>query len=253
MSDLPGAGAPGDDEEIDLGVLNEELEPEEPVDEALEPEEPEEPAEPPEPRPGRQERRDERSRGRARELEQQNADLARRLAQLEAQRNQPAAPDPQAAAREEAAFRQSLETMLPHEASLAVAERTERRFQQQLMVAEVRGFDRADTAEFNALRARDRAAERLAPQVEAALQAERAAGRYNFGRLDIYDYLRGRELRMKGPAVARQQRQAGAARVAAQTTRPGAARGDVARGTGGGRDQEAADLALLRGTRLDEL
>jgi hypothetical protein len=251
MSDLPdGEGSPIEDEELEPGTIDEGLEPE--PEEEPEPEIEPDPEVEPQPRQTRQERRDERSRSRARELEAQNADLARRLAELERARTQPVF-DPQAQAREEAAFRQSLETMLPHEAALAVAQRSEQRMNQQLVQAELRGFDRADVAEFNALRARDRAAERLAPQVEQLLAQNRAAGDLRFGRLDIFDLLRGRELRTRGPQAARQQRQNGAARVAAQTTRPANARGDVARGAGQGRDQDAADEALLRGIRAADV
>lgn len=249
MSDLPeGAGAPEEEEDLEPGA--DEVETPEPE---LEPEaeiEPDPEVEPP--RQTRQERRDDRARSRNRELETQNADLARRLAALEAQRTQPAF-DPQAQAREEAAFREQLQTMMPHEAAIAVAQRSEQRMQAQLMQAELRGFDRSDVAEFNALRARDRAAERLAPEVERMLAANRAAGDLRFGRLDVFDLLRGRELRMRGPAAAQTQRRAGAARVAAQTTRPANGRGDVTREAGRARDQDAADEALLRSMTTADL
>jgi hypothetical protein len=250
MSDIPeGARAP--DEELDLGVIDE-IEPEpEPMDDEIEPE-PDVDPDPEPPRQTRQERRDDRARSRARELETQNADLARRLAQLEARQTQPVV-DPGAAARDEAQFRESLQMMLPHEAALAVVERSERRMAAQLQQARVEGFDRADTAQFEALRARDRAAERLAPQVEATMAAARAQGDFRFSRVDIFDFLRGREIRLKGPAAAQQQRRAGAARVAAQTTTPTGGRGDVARSAGRERSQDAADEALLRNIRAGDV
>jgi hypothetical protein len=253
MSDLPeGAGAPDDD--LELGAVEEGDEPEL-LEEGNEPE-PEveddgnEPV--PEPRQTRQERRDERSRSRARELEAQNAELARRLAALETRQAQPVV-DPAAAQRAEAQFYESLQTMLPHEAAIAVAQRTEQRMQAQLMQAELRGFDRADVAEFNALRARDRAADRLAPEVERLLAQNRAAGDMRFGRMDILDLLRGRELRTRGAQAAQQQRRNGAARVAAQTTRPAGAAGDVARSASRARNQDADDIALLRQVRAQDI
>ena len=253
MSDLPdGAGAP-DDDDLDLGALDEGTEPEpiEPGPDDLESNPEPEPE--PQSQPTRQERRDERARSRLREVEAERADLARRLAALESRQAQPAAPDPAVSARAEAEFRQSLEQMLPHEAALAVAARSEQRIQQQLVQAELRGFDRADSAEFAALQRTDRAAQRLAPEVERVLAANRAAGDLRLGRLDIFDFLRGRELRTRGPQAARQQRQQGAARVAAQTTRPGSGRGDVARGSGAPANQDSADEALLRGVRAGDV
>lgn len=228
-------------EDFDLGEPDDAPEPEPDTPEPQPEPEPPSRAGPPSPR---QQRRDERNRERARELEQQNNDLARRLAELERRQQQPVI-DPAAAQREEQAFRERLSQMDPVEAALEIQSRAERRMQAQLRDAEIRGFDRADVAEFNALVARDRFAERNAAEVERVLAARRAMGDYTLGRLDIVDFLRGREARLRGGTAATQQRRQAAARVARETVRPTAGGGDVAR-SGGGARREDADASLLR-------
>jgi hypothetical protein len=125
-------------------------------------------------------------RSRAQSAERANAEYERRLAAVESRQQQPAPTfDPQAAAREEAQFRSSLEQMMPHEAALAVAERSERKMQAQLFQARIEGFDRSDAAVFDQLRASNKAADRLAPEVERLLSQRRQGGDFSLGRRDI--------------------------------------------------------------------
>jgi hypothetical protein len=244
---------PIEGEDIDLGEPDELDAPDGPDAEPPEPEADLEPA-PPEPEPPRrptQVRRDERFRERARDLESQNADLARRLADLERRQTAPPPPDPAVQARDEAEFRARLDQLSPAEAALEVANRSERRLQQQMMQAELRGFDRSDVAEFTALRARDRYADRQAAEVERVLQQRRGMGDYTLGRLDILDWLRGRDARLKGPAAGQQQRRAAAGRVAGQTVRPQNGAGDVGRTTGTARNRDPDEALLKQVTTSD--
>jgi hypothetical protein len=242
----------GGDDDVDLGAIDQDGNPiEEVEDSEPEPEEPEpeEHAEP-EPEPDRETRR-QRNKGEAqrwRERYQREAatssDLVRRIAALEQQRAQPAF-DPQAAARAEQEFRASLEVMAPHEAALAVAQRQEQRFQAQLTQVELRGFDRSDKANFDAMAATDRRAARYAAEVEQLLAQRRQMGDYTLGRRDILAFKLGEELLARGAAQAPAQRRAANGRVARETTRPASGRGDVAAG-GRTRNQDVDDEALLR-------
>jgi hypothetical protein len=240
---LPGDGQTDDIDDIDLGEIDADGQP-------IEPDEPD-PTDEPDPEPSPEpdpaaERRNAARRGQVHrvraELDReraQNADLVRRIAALEARPAQPP-PDPQAQQREENEFRQSLENMLPHEAALAVAARSERRMQAQLAQVALQGFDRGDTADWRRLQTTNRAAARHAPEVERVLQQRRAMGDYTLGRRDILAYLVGQEVLSRPEAAPRPR--------TPRTPRPASGRGDVA-GTPGGqrRDQAAADIATLRG------
>ena len=263
MSDLPRepvAEAP--DGEDDLGTIDEGLDQIDADGNPIEPEpgpEPDFEAEPepePQPRPTRQDRRDARVRTERDELARRLLAAETQLQQLQQRPVQPP-PDPGAAAREEAAFVESLQQMLPHEAALAVARRQEGRFQQQLHAVALQSFDRTDQAEFNALRATNRTAARLAPQVEQMLQQRRQMGDYTLGRRQIFAYMLGEEVLNRVAAAPRGGAQPRlTARAAAQVVRPAAGRGDVAARTGSGRaarDQDAADEALLRGITVSEI
>ena len=213
-----------------------------------------------EPEPRRQQQQERHRPGRSARLAQQlqqqrteNADLARRLAALEQQRSAPQV-DPQAAAREEAAFRENLQNMLPHEAALAVAERERGRTMQMMQQMQLANFDRSDTREYAQLRSSNRAAERLASRVEQVLQQRRGMGDYTLGRRDILAYLVGTEmLDGNGAGVTRQRTQA-AARVANAQARPVNGRGEVAAPAGRRRQQsqEEADIALLKGATTND-
>ncbi len=251
MSDerTPASGAtPTPDPELDPDLIDEPDPTIDDTEEGADEPEPEPDADEPEPEPEPRRSRGGETirslRSRAQSAERANAEYERRLAALETRQQQPAM-DPQAAAREEQAFRESLRNMLPDEAALAVADRSERKMQAQIFQARLEGFDQADKSRYEALKATNRAAARLETQVETLLAQNRATGDYKFGRMDVFDLIRGRELRTQGPAAAATQRRNGAARVAAQTTRPASGRGDVARG-GGGRTQDEQDEAMMR-------
>jgi hypothetical protein len=241
---IPADDNPADDDDIDLGAIDadgNEIEPDEPA-------EPDEATEPDEPQPAPPDDRRERQRTRAGQvgrLRAENADLARRIVLLEQQRATPPPPppDPQAQAREEQEFRSSLEQMLPHEAALAVSNRSERRMQAQLAQVALQSFDRTDTADFRRLQSTNRAAARLAPQVERTLQQRRAIGDYTLGRKDILAHLVGLELLDRPAPLARPNGRRPAQRP------PASGRGDVAGAPAGGRrrSEAAADVALLRG------
>jgi hypothetical protein len=232
-------------DELDLGEIDADGNP---IDPDPEPDEPEtEPETKPE-QPEAVERRNAARRGQVHRVREQlaaeraqNADLVRRIAALEARPAQPP-PDPQAQAREEAEFRASLENMLPHEAALAVANRSERRMQAQLAQVALQSYDRTDTADWRQLQATNRAAARHAPEVERVLQQRRAMGDYTLGRRDILAYLVGQEVLNRPEAAATRPR-------TQRTPRPASGRGDVPAAPAGrqSRDQAAADLALLRG------
>lgn len=248
--DLPSPN--GGDDDVDLGVIDQDGNPlDEIEDTEPEPDEPglDEHAEP-EPEPDREERR-RRTKGEAqrwRERYQREAetssDLTRRIAALEQQRAQPAF-DPQAAQRAEQEFRAQLELMSPVDAALAVAQRERALHRQELTQVELRGFDRSDKANFDAMAATDRRAARYAAEVERVLAQRRQMGDYTLGRRDILAFKLGEELLARGATQVRAQRQQANGRVARETTRPASGRGDVAAG-GRARNQDADDEALLR-------
>lgn len=125
--------------------------------------------------------------------------------------------------------------------------------QRENALTQLQMFDHNDRRDFEALQAQFPEARPFATQVEQILQQQRAQGIYQFSRSQIFDALWGNEdrtQRMRG-----QQRRArnGEARVARQTVRPTGRRGDVGGGARRGRSQEDADIALLRGARLDEM
>ena len=252
--DLP---SPDGDDDVDLGAIDPDGNPLDEIDEAEpEPDEPE-PEDQPEPEPEPERRRArvkgeaQRWRERAQTAQAESAELVRRIAALEQQRQQPAF-DPQAAQREEQEFRARLEQMLPHEAALEVANRSERRMQAQLAHVALSGFDRSDKEKFDDLAARNRSAARLAQEVERTLAARRAGGDYTLSRTDILDFLVGKELRTRAATQLPRERRAASGRVARETTRPASGRGDVAAG-GRSRNQDADDERMLRGLRTTDI
>jgi hypothetical protein len=241
---LPADDNPVDDDDIDLGAIDadgNEIEPDEPAG----PDGAAEPDEPPAPLPDERRERQRTRAGQVGRLRAENADLARRIVLLEQQRATPppAPPDPQAQAREEQEFRAALEQMLPHEAALAVSDRSERRMQAQLARVALQSFDRTDTADFRRLQSTNRAAARLAAQVEETLKHRREIGDFTLGRKDILAHLVGMELLDRPAAPARPNGRRPAQRP------PASGRGDVVGAPAGGRrrSEAAADVALLRG------
>lgn len=233
-----------------------------PVDEAdLDEVEPEAEAEPeyepePEPEPQRQSRRDRQTenwRSRAQEAERRTQELERRMAAFEGRQQ---LPDPraaqQAAAEEERQFRESLVGLMPEEISLKVAERVERRIMAQMAQTQVQSFDRNDRRDFEQEATRSRFAQSKSQEVEQMLTQMRNQGIYQFGRLDILDFLAGRDQRLKREQTTQQQRRQGARNVDRQTVRPASGRGE---GGGGNRRQseEEADIAFLKRTRVGDV
>lgn len=234
-----GVDPPADDLDPDF-LEDEPLDQSEPEESEFEPDGQPEP-EPRQRQPGRAARRIEALTQRTRELEER----------LRATEGRQALPDPTAAqaaaAHEEQQFRASLVGLMPEEIALKVAERTERKIQAQVAQVELRGFDRSDKAQYEAMAARDRFAQSKAQEVETYLAGMRNQGIYQFGRMDVLDFLRGRELRLRAEKAGQQQRRDGARRVERETVRPGSARGTAG---GGGRrtSEEEADRALLQRT-----
>ena len=131
--------------------------------------------------------------------------------------------------------------MLPHEAALAVASRSERRMQAQLTQVALQGFDRTDTAEWRQLA--DDQSRRRAPSgtSRADFAAASRDGRLSLGRRDILAHIVGMEL-LNRPAAAPPPRRS-------RPQRPASGRGDVAGAPAGNRrrSEADADVALLRG------
>lgn len=196
-----------------------------------------------------------RPRGRARDtirnLRQRARDAERRVAEFErgAQRPQPQpAVDPAELARRD---REELEriSMLP---PFEMAEALDRRNQQRVAQAELRGFDRSDSAAFAAMCRNDKTAARLAPQVEAILASRRANGDYTLGRENIYHFLLGQEVAQRRQQQPPRQRQQAGRRVQAQTVRPRRAQGDVSTGRRA-RDEAAEREARLKNATLGDV
>ncbi len=188
-----------------------------------------------------QRRRAQEAETRAAALERENAEL--RGFQAGVAQRQPA--DPQAAARAEQEFYQSLEMMPPAQAYQALMQRGQQQIGSVIQGIEFRTNDRADKAAYDAAARADPIYKKYQAQVEQVLAEERRQGR-NPDREVILDVLYGREMRQRSRAAAGKQRPAAAARVAGQRTQPTGARGDVAaRGRRPAPGSLEADLALV--------
>ncbi len=222
------------EEEVDLGV-EDENEP----DEGAEPE-PEEGADPPEEGEGDGEPAPRRSRGsatikelraRAQKAEREAAEGRQRLADIERQvqhlSRQPVDPGAAQRAAVERAERRQL--MSPSELAADIEQELTARFGQQFGQLQFQHADALDKAEFRASFAQYPARARYAEQVEAALQAERAAGR-NHTREVVMRHLRDIDMEKRAARAAPGQRRAAAGRVAGQTVRPAGARSDSVAG-----------------------
>lgn len=189
-----------------------------------------------------------RLRARAQTAEDRLAEFERRFAVLEQQPRTPPV-DPLAQQRQLEAERERVAQMMPHEAAEYWANKTRQETSQQMLTLQLQMLDGRDEANFNALRASNPEAARLASAVEADVRQLRAAGIYQFGRLDAFYRRLGQEWMEKATRAAPRQRAAAQQRVAGQRTQPGNGRGDVVR-TGGNRAD--ADEALLRGATIGE-
>lgn len=249
MSGTPEPDSPGDlpDDELEEFELPDEEDGEEPDPEEVEAEaEPEEP--PPQERQTRRQRQENNWRERALRSEARE-ELLREQRQQQTPRQAPAV-DPQAQARFREAEYERISLLPPNEQ----VRELHGLMQRETALARIEAFDTNDRSNFQRLQDTHPAARRLAPQVEATLQAQRAQGIFNFSREQIYHYLLGQEVHNRASQGATRQRREGAARVARQTTRPGGnRRADVAT-TGGNRARgEDADRRLLEGTRITDL
>ncbi len=249
MSDIP-AGQPGEDE-LDLGEIVDDLEPEpdEPEPE-IEDDEPEpDGEEPPEPVTPRQGRRGQAERLRAR-LERTERDLA----ELRTQRQQPApapAIDPAAAQRAEQEFFASLELMPPAEAHRAVWNRAQQQFGQQLLGQQLQTQNTLDKQAYDAEARTNPVYRRHAAAVEALVRQEHARGNFIWREAAIA-HIDFQDRKARAATAAPRQQRAAARRVAGQQTRPGSTRSD---GAAGGRvpaDSIEAARARIAGKSLWE-
>lgn len=163
--------------------------------------------------------------------------------------------DPQAAARAEQEWYQSLELMTPAEQARQIMTRGRQEFAQHFQALQFQSNDRLDKQAYDAQARINPIFKKYAPDVERVLAAERAAGR-NPDREVILDVLYGREMRQRAERAAPAQRRAGAARGAAQRTQPTGARSTVAPGSrrpapgSAEADEALINAAIARGERV---
>lgn len=181
-----------------------------------------------------------------RELDETRRELAE-LKQYRPAQPPPTGPDPQQIARQEAEFQQYLETLTPAQAVIAVRDRMAAAYQHDAALRELRAIEREDQREFRRNAQNDRARTELMQEVERTVAGWRQIGILSLTREDAFLMLRGRQLEQQRARKGPQQRREGAARVAAQTTRPAGARGDVAAGRRATGDNPEAVDARLRG------
>lgn len=251
MSDLPRDPAEGgvDDEILDQ---TEDLETE--VEDAEPGEEPEE-AVGEETEEAEPERRRGRPRGQAygeqiRELRSQNETLQRRLDEMA--RGAAPRPDPQAAQAAEAKFWADLELMSPQEMVRAVYARAQNEMRQALGATQLSTQEAIDKQTYESKALTSGVHQRYRQRVEDMVAMERNRGNV-LSREVALKYLVGEDALQRSGRVLPQQRRQAAARVGAQTVRPGAGgASDVARG-GGRRDQASEDERLLRGLTAGEI
>lgn len=173
-------------------------------------------------------------RRRAQEAEARAAQLERELAEARGFQNgmQARQVDPQAAARAEQEFFQSLDLLPPAQAYQALMQRGEQRIGAVVQNLQFQTNDRIDKQTYDFAARTSKVHQQYRSQVETTLAAERAQGR-NPDREVILKFLVGNDVLERANRVAPAQRNAAARRVAGQQTRPTGARGDVAaRGRG---------------------
>ncbi len=204
------------------------------------------------------ERRPSRSQNRVSNLTRQLAEertarerIERDLAELRTRSLQPPA-DPAAQARAAAEEAERVRQMMPEEQIAYFRNRDRQEFGSALQGIEFRMMDRADKLAWQASCERNGQRARLNDRVEQVLQDYRSRGQ-NAEREQVYKYVLGDELDRKASGQLPRQRAAAARRVAAQTTRPGSARGDVARTGRTGKTQYDADREALSSITLGDL
>ena len=241
-----GGGEPPVDDELDLGILDDD-DPEPDIDPEPEPEpqdadQPEDLDEP----PRRQTRRERQAgnRDRVAQLEAENAEVRRRLAEIEGTRNQPPPVDPMAEQRRMEAEYERLAMLPPQDMVREMHQMVRREFGAGLQAVSAQTLERADIAAFDALKRSSPVAARLAPQVEQTAADLRRQGVQGINREMLLAYHVGQEVLQRARGEGARQRRTGAANVARQTVRPGSGRGNMARVAGNGRGGDA-DRALL--------
>ena len=136
--------------------------------------------------------------------------------------------------------------MSPTEAMQDMQREAYQQVGQALQMQQVQIQDQIDKQAYDQAATTSAAHRKYQSRVEQVMAAERARGNIGANRTAILKYLIGDDAINRGAAAAPAQRRAARGRVAAQTARPTNARGDAAR-SGGGRNQDSADEAMLRG------
>jgi hypothetical protein len=164
-----------------------------------------------------------RAAAEAKEARETAAQARRELEEFRAQQQRQAQlPDPRLEAERIAA-------MSPDERAQYYISQERERSQREMGQLRFEMADQADRTRFDALKASNPIAARLAPKVEEYLASERRAGR-NYDRSVIMTFLAGQEALAKVGKAATTQRAQGAQRIAQQRTRPGNGASDVPRG-----------------------
>lgn len=176
--------------------------------------------------------------------------LEREFAELRARSLQPPV-DTAAQARAAAEEAERVRQMMPEEQIAYFRNRDRQEFGAALQNIEFRMMDRADKTAWQASCERNQQRARLADRVEQVLQDYRARGQ-NAEREQVYKFVLGDELDRKASGQLPRQRAAAARRVAAQTTRPSSARGDVSRSRTQ-KTQYDIDKEMLTGVTLGDL
>jgi hypothetical protein len=206
--------------------------------------------------PRRDVRQPSRRESRIARTTRENAELRERLANLEGRLSAPQPQqqaDPYAAQRAAEAERELLATFTPEQISQHFYQKGMQQTQQALHAIRIEGLDRSDKAAFESRAERSAARAQLAAEVEKTAQQYLRQGQLA-NREDIFAYLFGKEaLRKAERGQSPRARQGAQRRVAAQTTRPGSGRGDVARSANRGRSQEDDDRRLLERTVVGDV
>ena len=163
--------------------------------------------------------------------------------------------DPYAQQRAEQEWFQQLQQMDPATAYQALWGRAQQQMQQALFLQNAQTTDRIDKTSYESLARTHKVYRDYQPAVERELAAARARMDYTTTREDIFHRLLGRDAADRAINAVPAQRRQGAARVAAQATRPPPVRGDIAPTQAGRRttSQDAADEALLRGLTTEDI
>ncbi len=159
------------------------------------------------------------------------------------------AVDPAAQARAAAERAERRRMMSPDELAADVTQEIEQRFNGAFQTLQFQHGDQLDLQRYESAAARSKVRADYQPRVEALLASERARGN-NPTRDAIFKYLLGEDTEARAARAAPAQRKAAGARVAAQTTRPGGARGAAVPGRRAPAGSYESDRALIDGKPL---